>query len=80
MHRKANLRDLWSNGGVNHHDYNSLLSSLNDAVAILARNRTPDPELIAAYDTLKLARAKIVRVVENARPAFDTANAELVAA
>ena len=52
---------------MNHQDYNSLLSALNEAVAILARNRTPDPTSVAAYDTLKQARAMILTSIE--RPA-----------
>lgn len=43
--------------------YQSLLSSLDQAVEILARHRTPDPAMIAAFDTLKQARAKVVRAV-----------------
>lgn len=52
---------------MNQTDYLSLLSSLDQAVAILDRNRTPDPTMIAAYDTLKQARARIVRAVESTR-------------
>jgi hypothetical protein len=48
---------------MNQHDYDSLLSSLNEAVTILNRNRTPDPSFIAAYDTLKQARAMIEKAV-----------------
>lgn len=44
--------------------YQSLLSSLDQAVDILARHRTPDPAMIAAFDTLKQARAKIVRAID----------------
>lgn len=53
---------------MNEHDYNSLVSSLNQAVEILNRNRTPDPRFIAAYDTLKQARAMIEKTVTR-RPA-----------
>jgi hypothetical protein len=56
---------------VNDHDYNSLLSCLNQAVEILYRNRTPDPEFVAAYDTLKQSRAMIDKVVR--RPMAMTA-------
>jgi hypothetical protein len=48
---------------VNDHDYHSVLSSLNSAVEILDRNRTPDPAFIAAYDTLKQSRAMIVKAL-----------------
>ena len=48
------------------HDYQNLISALNQAVDILDRNRTPDPRFIAAYDTLKVARAKIERTVASA--------------
>ena len=53
---------------MNQEAYNSLLSALNDAVAVLDRNRTPDPALIAAFDTLKQARAMVVRAVEQPAP------------
>lgn len=49
---------------MNQNDYRTLLASLDEAVAILDRNRTPDPAMIAAYDTLKQARARIVRALE----------------
>lgn len=52
---------------MNDHDYHSLFASLNQAVEILARNRTPDPAFIAAYDTLKQSRAMLVKVL-NAAP------------
>src|SRR5688500_4743246 len=48
-------------------DYSSLFSSLEQAIEILQRNRTPAPGYIAAYDTLKQARAMIASVVN--RPA-----------
>jgi hypothetical protein len=47
---------------VNETDYDSLLSSLNEAVEIFYRHRTPDPEFVAAFDALKVARAKVVGV------------------
>lgn len=67
-------------GGVNQHDYNSLFSSLNDAVEILARNRTPDPSYIAAYDTLKQSRAMLVGVLNKAQDASVEVPRELAAA
>ena len=57
---------------MNDHDYNSLLSSLNQAVEILNRNRTPDPRFIAAYDTLKQARAMIEKTVTPRRSTLAT--------
>ena len=51
--------------GVNEQDYHSLFASLNQAVEILARNRTPDPAFIAAYDTLKQSRAMLVKVLNS---------------
>lgn len=45
--------------------YQSLLRSLDQAVDILSRHRTPDPTMTAAFDTLKQARAKIVRAVRD---------------
>lgn len=64
---------------MNEHDYNSLLSSLNHAVDILYRNRTPDPRFVAAFDTLKQARAMIEKTVttQTATARFDV---ELAAA
>lgn len=48
---------------MNEEDYKSLVGSLHQAVEILDRNRTPDPGLIAALDTLKQARAMVLRAV-----------------
>ena len=62
---------MWSNRGVNESDYNALLSSLNDAVEIFYRNRTPDPAFVAAFDALKVARAKVVGVALSARAAAE---------
>ena len=64
---------------MNAHDYNSLLSSLNNAVEILHRNRKPDPRFQAAFDTLKQARAMIERNVEQA-PIAASFEVELAAA
>lgn len=65
---------------MNDHDYNSLFASLNQAVEILARNRTPDPAFIAAYDTLKQSRAMLVKVLNTAPEPLATEARELVAA
>jgi hypothetical protein len=65
---------------VNQKAYNCLLSALDDAVAILDRNRTPDPSLIAAFDTLKQARAMVVRAVEQPAPSVIEEYMELAAA
>jgi hypothetical protein len=48
---------------VNDHDYQSLFASLNQAVEILHRNRRPDPQFVAAFDTLKQSRAMLVSVL-----------------
>ena len=64
---------------MNDYDYNSLLSSLNHAVEILYRNRTPDPRFIAAFDTLKQARAMIEKSVGEQRSAL-VSDLELAAA
>ena len=61
-------------------DYDCLLAALNDAVAILARNRTPDPSSVAAYDTLKQARAMVVATLEQSHSAASAFAPELVAA
>lgn len=52
---------------MNEHDYNALLSSLNEAIAVLARHRTPDAASVEAYDTLKLARARVLAAVNEMR-------------
>lgn len=65
---------------MNDHDYNSLFSSLNQAVEILARNRTSDPAFIAAYDTLKQSRAMLVKVLNAAPDPTTTEARELAAA
>lgn len=61
--------------------YQSLLSSLDQAVDILARHRTPDPAMTAAFDTLKQARAKIVRAIAdvNVEPIDDPLALEVAA-
>lgn len=64
---------------MNDHDYHSLFSTLNQAVEILARNRTSDPTFIAAYDTLKQSRAMLVKVL-NATPNPTTNEARPLAA
>jgi hypothetical protein len=64
---------------VNDHDYNSLFSALNQAVEILYRNRTPDPAYIAAFDTLKQARAMIEKVAQHREPLASEAPVELAA-
>lgn len=64
---------------MNETDYNALLSSLNDAVAILARYRTPDPASVEAYDTLKIARARVIAAVEQTQAAAPEDAAELIA-
>ena len=48
---------------MNDHDYNSLFAALNEAAAILHRNRTPDPAFIAAFDTLKQSRAMLEKAI-----------------
>jgi hypothetical protein len=50
---------------VNTHDYSSLFASLSQAIEILDRNRTPDPDFIAAYDTLKQSRAMLTRALNS---------------
>jgi hypothetical protein len=53
-------------------DFDALFSSLNEAVAILNRHRTSDPEFVAALDTLKQARAKIARLTDASFAAPET--------
>ena len=64
---------------MNDHDYTALMGALNSAVEILDRNRTPDPGLIAAYDTLKQARAMAVKALDTTG-ARQRGTIELVAA
>lgn len=65
---------------MNHHDYNSLFASLNEAVQILARNRTSDPDFIRAYDTLKQTRALLVNVLNEVPSTVAETQPELIAA
>ena len=78
--RERRTRSEAASPSMNDHDYNSLLSSLNDAVEILHRNRTPDPRFIAAFDTLKQARAMIEATVSQGRRLPAPFPYELVAA
>lgn len=64
---------------MNHHDYSSLVASLNHAVDLLNRHRTPDPRFIAAYDTLKQARAMIEKTVGANAPVSTPLEFELAA-
>lgn len=73
-------RALWSLGRVNESDYTSLISSLNTALDVLERNRTPDPAFIAAYDTLKQSRAMIIKALERQQDAGTVERAGLAAA
>jgi hypothetical protein len=62
-------------------EYHSLFSSLNDAVEILARHRTSDPEYVVALDTLTQARARIACTIAPAAAGNDVAcRTDLVAA
>ena len=54
----------------------SLLSSLDNAVEILAENRTSDAMCVAAFDTLKQARALVARAFSTPSGAFDRAATE----
>jgi hypothetical protein len=40
-------------------DYDALISSLNEAVEMLNQHRSPEPDFLAALDTLKQARARV---------------------
>ena len=50
---------------MNANDYHAIFASLSRAIEILDRNRTPEPEFIAAYDTLKQSRAMLARVLND---------------
>lgn len=65
---------------MNEHDFNQLFASLNQAVDILHRNRTPDPRFIAAYDTLKQARAMLEKTIAQPGGAAVPFGLELAAA
>jgi hypothetical protein len=71
--------DCWSIRRVNDHDYTALCSALNSAVDILYRNRTPDPEFVAAFDTLKQSRAMIDSVVKRSGDLQAVPSVELAA-
>jgi hypothetical protein len=47
------------------HKPESLLSRLDQSIALMTELRTPDPVSIAAFDALKQARALIARAFEN---------------
>ena len=64
LDRITRFSEVTVHARVNHHDYNCLFSALNQAVEILYRNRTPDPDFVAAYDTLKQSRAMIQDTVK----------------
>lgn len=62
------------------HEFNLLLSSLDTAVEILERHRTPDHASVAAFDALKQARARILNALDAAQPVNFARVDELVAA
>lgn len=64
---------------VNASDYHSLFTALNSAADILHRNRTPDPRFIAAFDTLKQARAMLEKALSQPQETSSSAQAELAA-
>jgi hypothetical protein len=64
---------------MNQENYNALISSLDHAVEILSRHRTPDGPMVAAYDTVKQARALVAKAVTQPKPAEVTQD-ELMAA
>ncbi len=43
----------------------SLITNLDQSIAIFARIRTPDAACVAAFDTLKQARAMIAHALEH---------------
>ena len=59
---------------MNANDQHSIFSSLSRAIEILDRNRTPDPDFIAAYDTLKQSRAMLARVLTTTQTATSFAD------
>jgi hypothetical protein len=59
---------------VNENELSTLFSALNEAVDVLDHHRRPDPEFIAAFDTLKQARAMIEKVYS--QPAAAAAKTE----
>lgn len=62
------------------HEFNLLLSSLDTAVEILARHRTPDHASVAAFDALKQARARVLNAIESGQPVHFAPVEQLVAA
>ena len=64
LDRITRFSEVTVHARVNHHDYNCLFSALNQAVEILYRNRTSDPDFVAAYDTLKQSRAMLQNAVK----------------
>jgi hypothetical protein len=62
-------------------DHTTLFASLDEAIDTLQRNRTPDPAFIAAFDTLKQARAMLARALTTPRPLpLHEESGELIAA
>lgn len=48
---------------MNAQDHHALFASLDAALALLERHRTPDPAFVIAYDTLKQSRARLVQIL-----------------
>ena len=67
---RRRIGPLRSVSRVNTNDHQSLFASLGHALEILDRNRTPEPEFIAAYDTLKQSRALLQRVLNGSARRF----------
>ncbi len=61
-------------------DHHTLFASLDAALALLERHRTPDPAFVIAYDTLKQSRAMLVKVLHPAAGAPPAASRDSVAA
>lgn len=57
----------------------SLLSHLDSAVDILAEQRTPDALYVAAFDTVKQARALVARAIAEDRQASPFRTSETMA-
>ena len=65
---------------MNDKDNHSLFAALNEAAEILHRNRTPDPAFVAAFDTLKQARAMLENAIRPPAASLRPGSGDLAAA
>ncbi|MDO8542173.1 MAG: hypothetical protein Q7S40_17175 [Opitutaceae bacterium] len=64
---------------MNNTRYDTLISSMDRSIELFSEIRTPDAVSVAAFDTLKQARALIAHALENERRATSPERAVLAA-